>query len=267
MGARSTGYKILIAGMFLQPWTALAQVPVEPLKPLMMEAKYTVAWNGITIGRINLTAHEDAKTYALTVDTKTHGIATIFATERRIAEANGVVQNGQYIPQHYASLPQGKDEGRHTILDYDAHGQIVNRTRIPDDDAQWRAPVPPPQLVGVADSVTAGLTLRRKLYDALAHNQNEASVQTYDGARLAEMHFTALKEPARVQALGDYQKAVMTIVLRQPMAGYTSKEIKAFTKGDPSVHLYLSDDAKFIPLRATVSTMLGELSANLTELK
>ena len=247
----------------VQPWAAFAQSR-PPLEPLMLHAKYTVAWNGITIGRINMDAKEDAAHYELTVDTKTHGIATIFTNERRIAQADGLVQNNRYVPQHYASLPQGKDEGRRTNLAYDGSGHISHRERVPDDDVDWRAPVPRAQLHGVADPVSAGLILRRTLYDALAQDKNEVRVKTYDGARLAEMHFTALKEEARVEVAGSYRNAITTVVSRQPIAGYTSKELKAFTKGDPAIHLYFSDDAKFIPLRATVSALFGELSATLT---
>ena len=267
MGTRITGYKILIGLMVLQGPAAYAADKPAALAPLNLEAKYVVAWNGITIGRVNLTAKETAKLYSMNVDTKTHGIATIFNTERRIAEANGTVNNGRYIPARYASFPQGKDEGRRTTLTYANNGKISNRERVPDDDVTWRVPVPEAQVNNATDPVTAGFILRKQLHEAIEAGKSESMVKTYDGARLAEMRFTVIKPSAKVQVMDSYRDTVTTIVTRQPIAGYTSKEIKTFTKGDPVVHLYFSADDKFMPLRATVSTNFGELSATLTELK
>ena len=239
---------------------------MPPLVPLVVHAQYLVAWNGITIGRINMDVQEDATQYALTVDTKTHGIGLLFKTERRIAEANGTVENGHYIPNHFESRPQGKDEGvRNTIL-YDATGAIQSREQVPPDDPNWRPTVPIAQANTATDPVSAGLILRRKLYEAMAKGTHEVAIKTYDGSRLAEMHFVALQPTARVEMLDSYTDAVDTVVTRQPITGYTPKEMKKYNAGDPVIHLYFTANPQFIPIRTTVSMPIGELSVSLVEM-
>ena len=94
------------------------------------------------------------------------------------------------------------------------------------------------------------------------------AIRTSDGSRLAEMKFAALADHARVTMPGDgYGDAINTIVTREPIAGYTPKEIKKYNAGDPIIHLYFSADAKFVPVRATVSLPIGELSVSLEEMK
>ena len=267
MGSHHIACKIAIGFLLFQSFAAYAD-PAPPLAPLVMEGKYFVAWNGLVMGRINLSAHEDAQNYTLTVDTKTHGVGILFKTERRIAEANGAVTPQGYIAHHFESRPQGKDEGQRSTIEFDAAGKIATREQVPQDDRNWRPEVSLADANTANDPVTAGLVLRRKLYEALAQGKNEVAIRTYDGSRLAEMKFAALADHARVTMPGDgYGDAINTIVTREPIAGYTPKEIKKYNAGDPIIHLYFSADAKFVPVRATVSLPIGELSVSLEEMK
>lgn len=265
MGFSKTSYKILIC--FFMANTAMAAE--APLKPLNINAKYTIAFNGITIGRIRFVAQEDAKSYSITLDTKTHGIGSIFSNEKRIAKAEGRrTADGQYLPDRYDSRPQDDDTtDRHTTLIYDATGKIKTRERVPDDDPSWRPVVTSEEINKATDSTTAGLVLRQRLYQAIAKGQTEATVRTYDGARLADFRFSVIKPEARVQVMGNYQPAINTLVTRQPINGYTPKELKKFKAGDPEMHLYFSDDEQFLPLHVSIDTSFGQLSATLAELK
>jgi hypothetical protein len=255
-------YKISMMFAAAMLLAAPARAAVPDFTPLNLTAHYTVAWNGIPIGRINMTASEDALGYRMVVDTKTHGLAALFNDVRSVTQAEGHKEGASYIPRRYDIRPQGNDDIRHTTVTYDAQGQIATRERAPAEDPSWRPVVPLVDADAATDPITASFAARGKLHDAMAQNNREMTLKTYDGARLAEMHFTVVS-PARVEVMGEYVDAINTIVARQPIAGYTPKEIKKYKKGDPTIHLYFSADAKFIPLRATVDTVCGELSATL----
>ena len=271
MGMASTRYKRILPWLAVivatGPQIAFSAPPnAAPMEPFNLTARYNVAWTGITIGRIYVIAQEDKDHYHLTVDTKTHGIATIFSQERRIAEAEGTINHGRYISTRYESRPQGQDEGRRVTITYNAEGHIATREQVPQDNPAWR-PVVSLELANQATNpITAGLILRRALYEDRARGKNEAEVKTYDGERLATMHFNVVNLTTRVQVMGAYQPAINTRASRTPIAGYTSKEIKKYNSGDPEIHLYFSDDAKFIPIRATADTTFGQLSATMVPL-
>ncbi len=241
-----------------------------PIAPLTIQAKYIVAWNGITIGRIRLNANETANSYSISVDTKTRGIGALFSNEKRIAMAEGKISaDGRHIPSKYESRPQ-KETGeapKYSILRYDNEGRIQSREVVPDDTPNYRPAVPAADVNLATDSVTAGLVLRRKLHGEIAKNGNTTSVKTYDGSRLAEMKFAVVKPEAKVEIMDNYVAAVNTVVTRTPIKGYTAKEMKKYNAGDPEIHLYFSDDEKFIPVKATINTSFGQLSATLDELQ
>ncbi len=266
MGFSKISYKIVICFLAGAAFSTPTMAESPALAPFNLKGRYTVAWNGISIGRIILTANEDGKTYSLTVDTKTSGIGSLFSKEKRVATAEGRVGTTSYIPAKYDSRPQkdGEKGARHTTLIYDAAGNVKSREQVPTDDPSYRPPVPPEELVGTVDTVTGGLALRKALYEAPEKKLASVTVKTYDGSRLAEMTLTPLKTDTKVQILDNYMPVVNTLVTRKPLNGYTAKELKKFKAGDPEIHLYFSDDEKFWPVRATIDASFGQLSATLT---
>lgn len=262
-------YKILIGIFIALPFQLLADEPRRPLPPLVMEGKYTVAWNGITIGRVNLTTRETESSYHMLVDTKTSGVAALFKRERRLAEATGRIDDaGRHIPTRFHSRPHEADDEAedYTILTYDPQGQLMSRTRVPDDDPSWRAPVPFPQASGATDPVTAGLVLRRELYVAIEMGQSTISTRTYDGARLAELRMAIKPKSVTLDIGRDKTPALETHLSRQPVAGYTPKELKKFDAGDPPIRFYFSADGNYMPLRVAIAVFAGELTATLDRL-
>lgn len=266
MGFSEISYKIVMCFSAGALFSASAVAAPQPLAPLNLQGRYTVAWNGISIGRIILTSNEDGKTYSMSVDTKTSGIGSLFSKEKRVATATGRVTGGSYIPEKYDSRPQkdGEKGARHTTLIYDAAGNVKSRDQVPTDDPSYRPLVPPQELVGTVDTVTGGLALRKALYEAAEKKLSSVTVKTYDGSRLAEMTLTPLKTDTKVQIMDSYIPVVNTLVTRKPISGYTAKELKKFKAGDPEIHLYFSNDEKFWPVRATIDASFGQLSATLT---
>lgn len=249
------------------PSSAPAATTSEPT-PLHLRARYRVSWAGVTIGRIYLNADEQLPkagkpgSYSITIDTKTHGVATMFSSEKRIIEATGeIAQDGRLIPATYVSRPQDNDGSRVIRIRYE-RGLIAQQESLPPEDPSWRPPVPLPELSQIVDPATAGLIVRRMLATALSGNENQLAIRTYDGARLTDMRLAILRDEARVEVNGTYQPAVQTVITRQPVAGYTPKELKKINGGDPPVRFYFSADPLHIPLMVTADSGFGLITAS-----
>lgn len=264
MGCARTGYKLVMLLSCLCLISTAAKAD-EAISPLALNARYIVAWSGITIGRINIVAREDEKTYFMQVDTKTRGLGSLISDEASVVLAEGEKDaHGNYIPRRYKARPHRQGERNITELTYNESGDIVNRLRNPDDDPAWRAPVTFKQINTARDPITASFMLRRMLFAARENPAAMVSTRTYDGARLAEMKMIRAAN-AKVAVMGAYKNAVNVAVVRLPIEGYTSKEIKKFNSGDPEIHLYFSDDTAFLPVRATAKVLVGELSLSMVD--
>lgn len=264
MGYGFTGYKRLLAVCWLViggPAHAAEQTP----SPLILNARYIVAWSGITIGRINIVAREDDSSYSMLVDTKTRGLGTLISDEASVITVEGMKDSaGNYIPRHYKARPHRAGERNIIELTYNEKGDILNRLRYPDDDPAWRPPVTFKQINTARDPITAAFMLRRMLFAARENSSAVVSTRTYDGARLAQMKMIRAAN-ARVVVMDEYKDALSVAVVRLPIEGYTPKEIKKFNGGDPEIRLYFSNDAAFLPIRATAKVLVGELSLSMVE--
>ena len=250
-----------LALLFTPP--ALAAVP--SLEPMNYAVRYDVYWNNIPLGRVRITTHEDSFGYEVTVDTKTRGILALFDKQTSTASARGRVEENGYIPVEYRSRSADSDGARSTTLQYDSEGGLKSRARTPDDDPNWRKPVPTEQADTATDPITGFLRLRRAMHANIARDLRETHQRTYEGARLAEFTFTVISR-ARTEVMEEYHDSINIVPTRMPIAGYTPKEQKKFAeKGDPTVHVYFSADGRFIPLMAEAALPFGSLSARLTE--
>lgn len=257
-------FKILAAVATLLCSAAHAQVPT--LEPLNFKAKYDVALSGIGIGRIRVEVQEDAFSYRMVVDTKTSGIAKLFSREKSLAKIEGKKRNGAYFPLSYSSTNiRSDDKITRTIIAYDENADIKTYERTPLDDPKWRPVVPREQANSAYDPMTGFLVARSKLRDAMVKNERNATVRTYDGARLAKLSIDVI-DSTRIQKMDEFVKVINTSVMREPITGYTPKEWKKFKEGDPSIHLYLSADGQLFPVQISVALPFGTLTAKLAEM-
>ncbi len=264
MGTFLASYKPALAALCMM--AAAGAQAGEPIKDMNFKGKYEITWSGITLGRIYITAEEDANHYQMSIDTKTKGIGALISDAKQIVEVKGSVKDGGYVPAFYESRPQKDPDEDVVTLTYDEKGDLKTRARKKDDDPSWRPPVPTAEANTARDPITAAFMLRRTLYEAVATDKHEVSTRTYDGMRLAEMKLIRSVD-ARVAIMHKYRDCVNVAVRRIPINGYTPKELKKYNKGDPEIRIYFSKDAAFLPVRASAKTTIGELSMTLVELK
>ena len=237
-----------------------AAVPAHAQNPptldlLQGEYKYRIAWNGIKIGRVNFYFEETEQAYRVIVDTKTSGVARMLHALHSITTGNGRKIEGRYIPEFYhANSNSEEGKGRVAKLYFNADGTLERREVSPPEDPLWRPEVPADELVSARDPVTAFFVMRQQIAANLAQDVNTTRAQVYDGRRLAEIVVRVIQPDAPM---------IATVITRQPMNGYTPKELKKFEAGDPAVHIHFSRNSQFMPLRAEADTRFGTISATL----
>jgi hypothetical protein len=265
MGMVPTAYKVILPVLACTMLSMAAHAEPAAMKPLSFKGRYSIAWSGIPLGRVLIEAKEDASSYSMSIDTKTRGIGSLITDAAQVVAVEGkITPDGTYLPSKYFSRPHKKDNLDFVKLSYDAAGKITKRERGNDDDPAWRPPVPFEKVNTGSDPVTGAFSLRRKLHAVLANPSAKVSTNTYDGMRLAEMSLIRGAD-ARVAIMDAYMDTVNVAITRKPMDGYTPKELKKYNKGDPEIRLYFSNDADFLPVRATAKVPLGELSMTLVE--
>jgi hypothetical protein len=234
------------------------------LSPLVLNGRYVIAWGAIPLGRIIIEASEDATSYRMGIDTKTKGLAALISRDARIATAHGSksADGSTYIPAQYMSENQKDEDGDAITLTYDAKGKIATRVRKKEDDPSWRPLVPNESINTAHDPITAAFVMRRMLYAQRNAPAATLSTRTYDGMRLAEM--TLEKQAnASLEIMGAPMDTIPATIRRQPLLGYTSKELKKHQKGDPMIRLYFSNDAAFLPVHAAADAGMAQLTMTL----
>lgn len=242
--------------------SAHAQAP-PTLELLQGEYKYRIAWNGIKIGRVNFYFEETEQAYRVFVDTKTSGVARMFHALHSTTTGNGRKIEGRYIPEFYhANSNSEEGKGRVARLYFNAEGMLERREVSPPEDPLWRPEVPADELIGARDPVTAFFVMRQEMAATLAQDFKTTGAKIYDGRRLAEISVHAIH--IGTQATHDDGTPMLaTVITRQPMNGYTPKELKKFEAGDPAIHIYFSRDNRLMPLLAEAETRFGTISATL----
>lgn len=267
MGYGMQRYKISRWFFLIGVATMLHAFPVpaaaEGLNFFSFKARYNLAWNGISVGRLVVVANEDASHYDMMIDSKARGLGALISDDKTVTRTNGIkTVGGEYLISHYEFRPQGKDKDDYITLDYDSLGKIVTRVRSKDDDPRWRPAVPHEEINTAHDPLTVIFMLRKKLSEALASKQPHVGTRTYDGMRLFEMKLN-VKGKQQIEVMGSNHEVVEVAVERIPINGYTPKELKKYEKGDPEIHFYFSTDADFFPLKATADTGFGDLTLTL----
>lgn len=257
-----TAYKTWIAVfcIYLLPLSALA----EGLQPLNLNATYSLAWSGISIGRISVRAHEDASRYGMVIDTRTHGVGSLFRDEKSVLTTEGLKNgSGDYLASSYERRPENDANNGDITLTYDAQGNLLKRVREKDDNPAWRPPVPVEQINQAHDPLTVIFILRRMLYAAKSTEEKAVTTRLYDGMRLVDTTLTR-QENSSIDIMDRPVNTIKVGFTRNLLAGYSPKEWKKFSKGkDPRMALYITDDEQFFPVKATVDVALGQVSMTL----
>lgn len=221
---------------------------------------YHISWNGLSLGRIRVSATETKESYHMVVDTKSRGVASMFAPFKTVAQVRGIKRGTQYIPSYYETRSEKSDEGngRSGHIRYDATGKITERVLSHPDDPAWRPVVPIDKASAATDPITCFIAMRPLLIQNKAQGVRETILRSYDNKRLANLRATILDN-------NPYKDTIATRITREPLDGYTPKEVKKYRKGDPTLTVWFSEDRHVMPTRLELELMLGTIIVKQTK--
>ena len=235
--------------------------PAHATPTLPENLYYSISWNGLSLGRIRVTSSETATTYSMLVDTKSKGVAATFSPFRTLAEVQGTKTNGTYLPTRYHSRSEKSDEGgdHSTLITYDTKGAITERTLVPPNtDPAWRPIVPLKKAQTATDPITALIAMRARLSTNASQGVTDTIMRSYDGKRLAELKATIIEDD---EAADRSTPVIVTRITRNPIDGYTQKELKKHAEGDPDFIVWFTNDQHLMPERLELQLMLGTIVA------
>lgn len=222
---------------------------------------YEVYWNGLHIGDlIGEIKEEDGHTTMATF-MRSNDMMQIVAPYNNIAHGSIATANNRLLASSFEDQIRFRRKNKYIELHYDNDGNIARNTIIPPEDPNKRPTVPMNMLKDSVDPFTAVLLVRKQVRDYLLEGKNNRfSKNIFEGRSL----FT-LQVDIRGRETIELNKRPVSVIhitlSRQPIAGYTAKELLKMPAQNPVIDVYLEDNPSLLPVRATGQALVGSAMA------
>ncbi len=211
------------------------------------------------------TVDVSAGRYAIAMDLDTRGIASVLIDLSSHSEARGRLIGDAVVPEAYRSEVRRNGVDRQYRIDYRADGPAASRWAPPA--AGWESPIPPAELRGTVDQLSAYFIIERRLAQT---GSCRLSVPVFDGHDRYNLRFTDA-EPETLTALGPHDfagRAYVCGVTRQDIAGYPGDQDQSegtYRKGKVW-YARLVPGSQMVPVRMEFDTEYGVVTGYLAEL-
>jgi hypothetical protein len=158
---------------------ALALAPAARANPV--EADYAVSQLGITVMDIRITIDQAGERYRLATVSRSRGVGRLFLPRESIAEAEGGLRGREVLPLRYRTEGEWRGTPRRTLMEY--LGGTPRLAVLEPPEGPDRIPVPPEDMVGTIDGLSALLRLSR---DVAATGRCDLTGTIFDGRRRLE---------------------------------------------------------------------------------
>lgn len=256
MGTLSRYIKFLLIFMCISA-PAKAQ---EPLPPLDFSGHYDFTLAAIPFGQLDIVLSQGPGHYRATSDIATTGVAKVFVQHQSHTVSRGTGANYRYTEVEYETNYETKGKKRSARF-VKRNGEMVEDDVEPADSRATRPAVPLADKSAAWDPVSLALGMRIELARVIAQKGKDFSLTYYDGRRLTRGNFSYIGE--KVIKIKGIKYPVYTVIgSRQPVAGFTQKELKRMEGGEPQLTVYFSKD-KLIPIRLELNIGFGVAAATL----
>lgn len=185
-----------------------------------LDARYTVALAGVTIGRGAWIVDIAGNQYTAAASGRVSGLLRVLTNGEGAAAARGLIAGMRFIPATYAANinSDGKtDEVRMSLKDGTVQELTVEPVLPPHPE---RVPVTDAHKRGVLDPLSGGLVMMVGQGDVLTPEVCNRTMPVFDGRQRYDLVFS-FKRMDRVKAEKGYQgPAVVCQVIYQPKAGH-----------------------------------------------
>jgi hypothetical protein len=220
---------------------------------------YDLDMGGMRFGKVGVELTENPSHYAMAADVTFTGLVKLFASHSSHTTVVGDGAAYDYPTRNYETHYRTKKKRKSVKMVMKA-GKIVEEAVVPPDNRATRPAVPAADKNAAFDPLSLIVKMRREI----AANKNTFSINAYDGRRLTEVDFTMLGK--RTLQSSDKKTPVIAVnVRRKLLAGFTASEIDDWNSKEPALTIYLSDDARLIPLKFEVPMWFGMVSATLVK--
>jgi hypothetical protein len=234
------------------------------LLPLQFSGVYTFHWNAIPFGEMSVTVNQRENGYRIDAHIRSTGVLRLFAPHESYNTVEGGAGPFAETRRTYETHYTTKKKPRHVRLVYSPGGIITEELVEPPEDRSERPVVSAEQKAGSLDPLTYILAVRQSVYDAVTKRQNGFALPVFDGRRLMNTTYRLTETKNIMGWKGGEIPAIGMLAKRDPIAGYTKKELGELATGEPDLNVYFSDDALLVPVKLRVDLWFGSLQADLT---
>jgi hypothetical protein len=169
---------------------SLGQVPAARAQPMtQLHAGYDIYARGLDVAELEAGFGIGPRGYQMQMAYRTTGIVGALFHGRQLSTVEGVWIGERPVPLRFMGDGLWRGQPRRTLIDYE-RGQPVIRTLVPPNEEE-REPVSPRLQANTVDTLSALAMLMRNVQDT---GRCEASVNTFDGRRLAQVSARTIGE-------------------------------------------------------------------------
>lgn len=262
---------ILLAGLALAlPCATLAADALTSVKPDMHPAPlhfkgiYEFKMAAIKLGKMGIEVEETSDHYAMIADIISTGLVNTLVkhSSHTTVDASGG-KNFIYPNKEYESNYQTRKKKKYVKMVH-KDGKLVEEKLVPPDNRAIRPAVADALKKDTVDPLSFLLVMREKLYTAMQEKKDRFTLKLYDGRRLTQVDFV-IGGKQNILYNGKKVPVVVVDVTRKLLNGFTASELANHDPNEPVLHLYITNDARLIPLRAEFSFWMGSISAVLAK--
>ena len=245
--------KFIPALLFLLPLTVQAE---------NLDLKYEASWSGIKAGTAEVIINETDNRYNDRVRADAVGMVKSLTNYWTTATAEGVIANGIYQPGVYDVIWQPKKAPQQEMILNYPNGRIAV-TANPPEIRKKHPDVSDNDKRGLPDPISAAMMARQRIKQIVQSGQalpQSFTIRIFDSHRITDLNLT-VSGYEDIKIDGKPQKLLKILYKRQPVAGYSDKELKTLKSMDLTVSIYTDND--FIPVYATGQAVIGEVSIKL----
>ncbi len=206
---------------------------------------YWVDFSGIPVGKLWVQTQESGDMCSSNFSLKTSGMVRIFEEHKSYATAKAQRSGEGWLPLSYSKRVDTSDEPDYVKLAYNDTGSLVKRAVEPEDNPNWRKPVPAEDLAGVWHPAVMLCGLTESMKSQAIGSTKVHPV--YDGKRYFAVY---------VKRENDTRYSLS----REAIAGFTPKELAKIAEGEPPLYLYVSAKDSF-PNRLELTLPIGTINA------
>ncbi len=235
--------------------TAVAAV-AAPEKTTSMA--FSLRWNSLPFGLCKVTLSESSDKFRSSAHIAMSGIAQMISPHESTTTLEGDGSASATSARVYDTRYSTRGKEKHVRIEYSKGGKVKNLLLEPPDNPAKRPPPALAQLTGVADPLVFITELRAALKKALTSSKSTITLMAFDGRRLFETTWYIQGEQ-KLKLNGQSIPVIRAMAKRNPIAGFTEKELTAF-KTDPPLTAYF-DKETLLPVKLVVDFWFGPVEA------